>query len=342
MMGIISLTITESATQTTPGIPDTVSITANEPCIIFYTLDGTDPNTYSSVYTSAILMPQNLLNLTLKIFATNQIDNSAIITNQYVVDAANLPTAAGARLPHSAVSPLNNASTNNSLFPFGSNSPNPTFEYLNPADAGTTVYNPALPATPNGFDGSGNPSGFTNKPQDYFKFKQVYSTSNVEGEVFPGVGNLPAKTTIIGKSYPIEYNQERSDFADKIFNPRALVIYQDTTTEDPTNPSHLNRPNFSLENTEIVRDGNLLFNSSLDSPTTTGSFVNRYYNPRTNMMTCYHYDNAVGRWIISTAPYQSTNKDNGALYQMVFPRATENHGSNRVYKWIPGMRRILF
>lgn len=340
-MGIINITITESSSQTIPGIPDTVSIATSEPAIIFYTLDGSVPNTYSPIYVGTILMPQNLLTVTLNIFATNQIDSSAVITQQYVGNASAIITMAGDRLPHSATTNLNNASTNNSLFPYGTGGPNPNYQYLNTADAGTTVYNPALPATSSGFDADGQPDGYTNKPISSYQFKQVYSTINVEGAVFPGVGNLPAKVTIIGKSTPVEYRPEISNFADKIFNPRALVIYQDSTTEDPTNPVNINRPYFSMEDQEIVRDGNLLFNSTLDSPPTMGGFVNRNYNARTNMITDSYYDNTVGRWIFSTYPFQPTTKDVGGLSGMVFGRSSPGSDGRKYFKWYPFLGRHL-
>ena len=118
------------------------------------------------------------------------------------------------------------------------------------AEANEIVFAPSKRRA--GFDAEGNPAGYTNKPIQAFKFKQVYSTTNNEGEVFPGVGNLPATVTILKKSTPSEYRPEQSSFSDKIFNPRALVIFQDSTTEDPTNPVHINRPYFSLEDTEIA------------------------------------------------------------------------------------------
>ena len=136
----------------------------------------------------------------------------------------------------------------------------------------------------------------------------------------------------------MEYIQEQSSTADKIFNPKALVIYQNTQNEDPTNPVIINRGDFSLENTEIVKDGVLLMNGALDSPPTQGSFVRREYNPRTNTFTCYYRDNTVNRWIISTYPYQPTKQNVGALYQMVFPR---DQGVGMVFKWVWNQRVVL-
>ena len=338
-MAVISITITPSSDETIVGIPNTISIETNEPSTIFYTLDGTVPNTFSEIYVAPIVMPQSRPVVVLNVYAANATDLSAVITMEYTADPASYATRAGDRLPHAAVTNINNGTMLNSLFPYGTSSPNPNFQYLNPGSAGTTVYNEQLPATPTGFDGKGNPDGYTNQGIDYFKFKQVYSTATWQNEVFPGVGNLPAKTTIIGKSSAVDYTQERSSTADKLFNPRAMVIIQDSNTEDPTNPVIINSQNFSLENQELVRDGSLLYSTALENPTTTGTYLKSYYNERTQQITAYFYDNSVSKWIISTSPYSSTNPTVGQLYHMSFPR--EEGARGRVFSWIPFSRRVL-
>jgi hypothetical protein len=339
-MSVINITITQSATQTIPGIPDTIAISTSEPSTIFYSLDGSTPDLSSPIYIAPIVMPQTLLNVILNVFATNGVDNSAVITQTYSTTPEQLPAfAKGARVSRSATTNLNNASSTNSLYPFGTDGPNSNFQYTGTQNAGSTVYNESQPATPSGFDGSGNPAGFVNNPTSVNNtFKQIYSTTNSKGEVSIGVGNLPAKTRIIGKTTPMEYIQEQSSTADKIFNPRALVIYTNTLTDDPTNPVIINRGSFSLENTEIVRDGNLLFNTALDSPPTQGSFVRREFNPVNQTWTCYYRDNTVNRWIISTFPHQPTKQDVGALFQMVFPR---DQGVGMVFKWVWNQRVVL-
>jgi hypothetical protein len=338
-LAVISITIIGSAQETIPGIPDIVSLSTNIPATIFYTLNGVAPDTYSPIYISPILIPGGKLHITLTIFATNGIDNSAVITQEYVGDAAAIPAENNEKIAHSAIVGLDNTGSANSLFPFGAANPLPSVQYLNPSNAGTTVYNTSLPATSIGFDANQNPDGYTNQPYQNYEFKQIYSQTNYLGQVLPGIGNLPAPITIIGKTTPVEYSPEVSSFSDKLFNPKALVIYQDTTTEDPTNPVHIGRMDFSLENPEIVKDGVLLFNSALDSPTTTGSFLKTHYNPRTNMLTSYSYDSSVNRWIISSTPFQPTNKDVGALYQM----AVDNRqpGSGKVFQWQLFSRRTL-
>lgn len=333
-MAIISLIITEASNQIISGIPVSISVEANVPANIFYTLDGTTPTTLSSIYVGPIVLSTAKQTIVLKLFATNGIDTSATIEKTYTSNIID-----DTRLPHATVSNVNNQSTINSLFPFGSSGPNPNFQYLNPANAGTTVYNPLIPNEPNGFNADGYPTGFTNEPINSYPL--VYSTTNAEGEVFPGVGNLPAKTTVIGKQGPTETTQEQSDTTSKLFNPKALVIFQDVSKEDPTDPVHINRPDFSLQNPELVRDGALLYNGAFDGPTTTGSFVNRYFDARTNTMTYYYYDNSVCRWIISKAPFDPTTVKVDSLANMVFRRAGESSGVGFVYSWIPFMSRRL-
>jgi hypothetical protein len=348
-MAIISITITPSSVQVLPGIPKYIELTTNEHAIIFYSLDGSTPNNGSPIYTTPILLPSSMTTITLSIFATNGIDNSAVIVQTYTADISIIETTATDRVPHSATTNLNNVSSNNSLFPFGTNSPNPDYQYLGAANAGTTVYTEGnTNAVSQGFDSNNNPAVFTNNPTAYYQFNEQYSTTDVEGQVFPGVGNLPAQTTVIGDPYAEEYRQEMSTTADKVFNPRALVIYQDTTNEDPTNPVIINKPHMSLENPEIVRDGDLLYNSGVDIPPVAGGFVNRHYNSRTNMFTSSYYDNTVHRWIFSSTPYQPTTNNIGALYNMVFSRSGPSDingisgGSKYVHTWQWNRRRILF
>lgn len=333
-MAIISLTITEASNQIISGIPVSVSAETNVPASIFYTIDGSDPTTFSSIYISPIILSSSSQSITLKIFATNGSDNSAIIEKIYTTNLIN-----DARLPHATVSSLNNSSTINSLFPYGTNSPNPSFQYLSPANAGTTVYNPLIPSGSNGFDGDGYQAGFTNKPINDYPI--VYSTTDNKNEVYPGVGDLPATTTVIGKQGPTEYTQEQSKTTAKLFNPKALVIFQDVASEDPTDPVHINRADFSLQNPELVRDGALLYNGAFDGPCTTGSFVNSYFNPRTNTMTYYYYDNSVSRWIISTTPFDPSTVKVDSLANMAFSRSGPGGGGSHVYKWIPFMSRRL-
>jgi hypothetical protein len=334
-MSVIAITIIESSIQTMPGIPDTIALTTNEPATVFYTLDGSAPDTFSPIYVAPIIMPQSKLKVSLNIFATNGIDNSAVITKEYNIDVSKVITATDSRVPHSAVSNLGNSSDNNSEYPFGRNAPSPDFQYLGASNAGTTIYNESLPAEATGYNQNMIPDGYSNSPVDPFSI--IYSTANFENVITPGVGSLPAKTKIIGKSTPVEFTQGYSSTSDKMFNPKAFVVYQDSSTEDPSNPAIINRDHFNLEPAEITRDGALLFNNSLDTPTTSGNFIRSAYNERTNELTNYFYDANVNRWIISKTPYMP-NHNMSNLGHMVYPR---NQGVGMVFLWIQNLYRTL-
>jgi hypothetical protein len=336
-MATISITITPSSAEILPGIPQSVAIATNIPSVIFYTLNGQSPNEYSPVYSVPINLP-GLSNITLSIFATDGVDTSTVITQTYTLIPSEVITMAGDRLPHAAV-PFDRCQDGSNNFPFGSNYPHQT-TYLNTALAGTTVADPSTPtAYFQGYNADGYPTSFSNQPQTYYQFNTLYSTTDVEGNVFPGVGSLPARTTIRGSPYDIEYRPEFSSTADKIFNPKAMVIYDDGENADPTNPVIIGRQNFSLESPEIVRDGNLLFNQGLDAPPTMGGFVNRTYNARDNTMTNSYYDNTVNRWVFSTQPYAPTTAGVGQL-GMVIP-AGRGQGNGFVFQWHWGLYRTL-
>jgi hypothetical protein len=120
-MGVINITITASADGVIPGIPATIAITTSEPCTIFYTLNNTVPNTFSPIYASPIQMPSNLLTVYLQVYATNGIDSSSVIVQEYVGDKDTIITAVenNARLPRSAIRCLDDSNGDLSLFPFG-------------------------------------------------------------------------------------------------------------------------------------------------------------------------------------------------------------------------------
>src|ERR1700686_751596 len=82
-MTVISLSVTNSEEEILAGIPRTVAISTNIPALIFYTIDGSVPNLFSTQYTSPIFLPTDQLTIVLNILATNGTDFSPIITETY-------------------------------------------------------------------------------------------------------------------------------------------------------------------------------------------------------------------------------------------------------------------
>lgn len=330
-MPVISITITESINQVVAGIPKTVVLSTNIPASIFYTLDGSDPTLSSEIYISPIYLPYDQLTVTLKVMATNGIDSSPIITEVYVTNILN-----NARLPHSATDAQAEPDIQD-LYPFGTNPSIPIGIYLNPGDAGTNVNNPDLPSQPTGYDGDGYPNAYTNLPYNSENYQILYSTTDSEGQTGPGIGNLPAKVSVEVPPSP----PEQSDQFTNTFDPRAFVIFQDFALENPNDPPQINRQFFSLENSDVVRDGNNFFNSGLDSPPVSGAFLRSHYNPRDNTITYYYLDAIANRWIISKTPYVQTGSWDGNLSQIMSPKRG-GHGVGVVFEWQPFSRRVLF
>jgi len=320
-MVVISVSLTESTEQLVAGFPRTVELSTNVPSTIFYTIDESEPTTGSSVYTSPIILPTNLLEFTLKVFATNGTDTSATVTTVYTTNIFD-----NTRLPHSALSETSNNAPI-SQYPFGSNSPDPNVQYLNPGISGTTVNNPLLPSITYGYDEDGNAIGANEPINDYLN---IYSTTDHLNRSYDNVGTLPGTVTVIGRRGPSEYAPQESSRESPLFNSRAMVIFQDSTTDDPSNPPQINPQAFSLENLEISTDSSI-YSSGLGSPTTTGAFIKSFYNPRTQTVTSYYRDSATNRWIISTSPYEPRQTDPGNLSGMVFGRRAG--GAGMVFGW---------
>lgn len=328
-MAVISISITESTQQIISGVPKNVSVTVSIPSTIFYTLDGTDPDLNSSVYIGPINLPTNNSSVTLKIYATNGIDSSAIISRVYA------PSTLGSRKPHNTVIGLTPGIGTPDLFPYGDNAPINPIRYGK--SGGITVDAPDVPNIPDGYDGTatGTRSNGTDKPLTAYEF--VYSTANSRGETGNGIGTLPA--TAIIRIPENRIPQESSKTSDKFFNPKAMVIYQDSRNAPYDDVPQLNRSHFSLQNLERSRNGTLLMNTAFDSSSVTGSFLRQHFNPKDNTITYYYRDSDSGRWIISVEPFAPKNDNIGALYRITFS-AREN-ASPYVFKWIPFMSRRL-
>lgn len=331
-MSVISIIIVQSSEEVVSGIPKVVSISTNIPASIFFTLDGSVPNLFSTIYTAPIFLPFNSLVVVLSILATDGVNTSPVIVQTYQTSIVDQ----NARLPHSSTT----AKVGQVIpddYPFGDAPFQPRQQYLNPADSGITVYNPTLPAISNAWDGQGEPTSYTNHPYNTLSYQIPYTDRNAEGESGPLIGTIPAITTIYNPPPPEE---ESSQFTNT-FDPRALVIFQDFKNEDPNDPAQINSQFMSFDNPDKERDGSVLTAAySTGSPPPSGTFIRAHYNPRTNEITHYYRDSWSGKWLISTSPYQPTGSFDGNMATSII--GSRSLGSNYVYEWIPLARRILF
>jgi hypothetical protein len=331
-MAVISVSVTASADQIVSGIPRTVSISTNIPSSIFYTLDGTAPTLYSNIYISPIIMPTDQLNVILNIMATNGVDTSPIVSETYIT---NMFSGTNTRFPHSSTDAVAQSIIPDS-YPFGTPPNQPNTSFINTAEAGITVDNPALPSTSTGYDGAGKQVGFTNNAYNSTNYQIKYSETDFEGQTGKGIGTLPNTFTVKQQTPP----PQSSYISSNMFDPRALVIFQNASTENPNDPPHINRMSFSAENPEKSRDGNSFYTAGLDAPPVNGNFVRAHFNPRTNEITHYYFDSWNCKWIISTAPYNPGSNPVNNLSAMATPGG--GAGGRYVHEWRNFARRVLF
>ena len=228
------------------------------------------------------------------------------------------------------------------------NEPQPNQQFTAVGDAGVNVYDQTLPATPTGFDGAGNPTGYTNQPYDITNYQIVYTNRDANGDtdvgligngkIGYGIGNLPGITTL--EFPPPDYEPEETNQFTSTFNPRAMVVFQNFSDEDPSDPPQINGQFISLEDPNTARSGVYYSTTARDGGlSVSGSFVRSQYNPRTNEMTYYYRDAWSNRWIISTAPYQPGA--NGTENNLAQPVWGGLGGSPYVHEWLPWARRYL-
>ncbi len=333
-MAVISVTITESSDEIVSGIPRTVVIETNIESTIFYTFDGTDPTEYSDIYTSSLKLPTDSPTLVFKVYATNGTDSSAVIENTY----QTIQSVRGNNVRAAHTSTDTQANENRvSSFPFGSGQYQPSGSYIGVAEGGYNTYDPELPSTPSAYDADGNPSAYTNETLlsiPSLVLPIISSETDAIGQTGPNIGSLPKNTIQAPVPPPLEAN-----ISDKLFDPRALVIFQDfTSAQNPDDPVYVNRMHFTLQDPEKVSDGNQFFTVGLDTPAPSGHFLRQHYNPRDNTITYYYYDSSVNRWIISKTSYTPA----AGMYDysgIVFGR---EQGAGFVFEWRTFAQRFLF
>lgn len=318
-MVVITLTVTPSSDELISGIPKTVTMTTNVAAVIFYTLDGTAPTTASNVYTSAITLPTNQSSVTLKAFATNGTDNSALYSNQFGPDISHI------RVSHAKATVTDVISH---LAP-GSRGDTPITEYAQPSDDPMDAAN----VTPVDQDGYGyEPSIYPVREYDAAipTYDLTYSESNWKGEMGADIGTLPAQTTIVYSPPP----PEEAELNRATYDPRALVTFHDGTQPN-ANENTIFRPYYDGEDLEKAMYGTRFSTTNMKDGDMgpNGSLVNQIYNPRDNTITFYYRDNRCNRWIISKENIKSTlpnPRQQNPLYNFISPSIGDGH----VYRWM--------
>lgn len=90
-MSVFTITFDPSEEETVSGIPNTVAVETSDPATIYYTLDGTLPTLFTTVYTDPIKLPTNQNSVSLSVIAYyldgyGNLVPSAVLSNIYSTD----------------------------------------------------------------------------------------------------------------------------------------------------------------------------------------------------------------------------------------------------------------
>jgi len=318
-MAVITLTVVPSTKEYVAGIPANVTLTTNVVSMIFYTLDGTEPTSSSSVYTGPIELPTQNSSVNLRALATNGVDTDARVNVVYSPDWTD------ARLPHAKVTILSPLLSSGWCGWRGGPQ-----ESLYSQPASYTVDEFGVPneqVDGYGYEPSVYPVRGSDEPIPIFDLR--YSESNDIGETGEDIGTLP-KVGIIHVPPP----PEETDANKSTFNPRAMVMFQDSRKPDE-NDYIINRQFFESQNFEKYAYGGKYNNSAIRDGDSAphGALLRYLYNERENTITFYYRDSLTNQWIISTEPFDPTSMDRSTR-QPTGRYIMPNVGDRRVFKWM--------
>jgi hypothetical protein len=306
-MANLELIITESTEQIVANIPKTITLDTNVPATIFYTLDSSVPTTSSNIYISPIKLSEDQLTWDLKAFATNGIETTDIISKTYH------PNLIEGRNPFDAVS-NEECGDNFSSFPFGSRNSGVPITFGNTAKSIATVDNLDIVGIADGYDGSATNTIKVETDLPLTAYKIKFSETDVEGNYGHGIGTLPAKFKLkIQQAIPLQ-----SNMYDRLFNPKAFVMYQDFEKESTNiNPKIINRALFSLDKSVIQEN---YLQTSKEGAGPTGRMLVPFVDYKNKTILYSYFDSFSNRWIFSKEKFTMKDPNAGAMYNVVYPR----------------------
>lgn len=251
-MSVVVLTFTSSDEEIVSGVPRTVTIESNVPSTIYYTLDGTTPNTDSFIYTDTLEMPEGDSSVTLSAFGID-FDGyeSSVLTQLFAADQTQI-----------------------------------TVSRMIGAEGFVVNRYDDLTDTEWGFDADGYAVSYIDHPIEDLDiirsdrgYLGIYQGAQIEVST-----PLPSDT-----AYPFDDDFEATTTPEQaeFFNPYAKSIVMDSRINNDLRI--INRPFGSMRT--LARDdmgfGQL---SGTDSTYVSGGFLRRFYSPQNNIMVSYYFD----------------------------------------------------
>lgn len=258
---VILLSVTESENQIVSGFPEYVSLTTNVASTIFYTLDGSEPDSNSQMYVDKIIIPTTGLTTTLKAVAISGVFSSAVFEEVYF--------------------------TNHSLLG----------KTRHIGDEGINILPPGETIVDNlSYDEDGNVAQATTI--QFIDLDLVGSTSNEIGEPISKDTTIDFIKFSIKQPLPNTQVAISSPNDNINFNPRAsCIIIDGSTPEALANQvvKIINRPHGTMD--LVGQSRNI---SREDEQIRSSNFVRSMINPYTGKITFYYREGRENRWIKST------------------------------------------
>jgi len=258
---MIVLTLEESVLEYVSGFPEYITLTANVPATVYYTLDGTTPDISSLIAVDKVYLPTSGSAFTLKAIAISIDDTSAVLEEEYKTDASDLD------------GPRHLGKEGIIIMPYGTSA----IDSLS-------------------FDSEGDDAQETSIKFSDLEIKA--STTDIRGIALEA-NTTSVSFVNLADSAPGDTEAIQSSPNNNVeFDPNARYISIDGSTNAAFQNQVVkivNRPYSTFGPTSNFYKERL----GQKEPIVTGNYVRSFYNPATNIYVSYYWESLESRWIKS-------------------------------------------
>ncbi len=248
----IIITMSESDRQYISGIPEFVELSTNKPSTMFYTIDGTTPDSSSDMYVDRVYLPTDGMAFELNVLAVSGDEESDIFSHSFYTDHLDIYSRRLVGDEGIVVVGIDDeVVVSLSIDSDGYASQETTIE-LSELDIKTSIYNRA---------GYENPDRTSD------------SNVNFQADKPTPSGGFGSVSSLNSNAY---------------FDPKASMIFIDGSSQEMLDQQEvrvINRASGTISPVSGAYSDHLM-----QSPPVTGNLVRSMYNPRTGIYISYYYD----------------------------------------------------
>jgi len=286
---MIVLTLEESAEEYIAGIPGYIEFSTSKPATVFYTLDGTIPDSNSLIAVGKVYMPTDGGAVTLRAIAISSEDSSAILEEEYSTDSTDLS------------GPRHVGGEGIIVMPYGED---------------------AVEALSVNSDGEQTQASSILFEDLDIKASSVDSdgTQIEDGKTSVSFVNFPS-TISPNDTISVSYVNNNAEF-----DPSAKFIIIDGSTDELTENQVVkivNRTYSTFGPTSKFYDERL----GEKEPIVTGNYVKSFYNEKTGIYVSYYWESLESRWMksiqrVERVKVKGSNKaSNSFVYRWIQDRS---------------------